>query len=1125
MADDETRIYTVLDAAEITAATSTPAVRRGSTMDEQPEQRLMDDDFRFESRQRQSREWERPEETTSLPRILENIGGLLKSRPMQMKPSRFDGTGSLESFLAQFEVCARHNRWTETDKVDFLRCALEKAATQLLWDFGAQPDVSYEQLVERLRQRYGTEGQAETFRAQLYYRRQRTDESLSDLLHEIRRLVVLAYPVPSNETTQIIARDAFLEAMRDRELSLKVREREPKTLDEAYRTALRLEAYQRTTELDDRRRPPNRVRATQEIDTSSQIQAQLDRFLAKQREEQQNWQRALENKIDQRLREMRSQTPTNDDRSRAGRPGNSTEEATRRTMTCYNCGKAGHIARNCRQARRSNNRTNPTAAEAATPEEATVMNHTTRPRLPNRASNNAIFIRGTINEKTQMCLIDTGSEVSLVPSFVVEGVNLRPCHRFLMAANGSEIRVLGEVTVPLEVRPGFKLTTTFLVSDQITEPMMGMDWLRQHRCRLGFGSGSLYVGRRRLALIRGNGSMWCRRVIVAEEVEVSPKSQYDIPVRTLYGDLSTVAPAWMTEAKEIQPGVHLARVVVGDKADTTQVRVVNLNEGPVRFAKDLPLGGLHPVQVDRSTVSARDVGTLSEASPSEMLLADLPEEVPIDTRTQLEKLLLEYQDVFSVSEGDLGRTSVSTHKIDTGDARPVRQPLRRQPLPHRAAVDEQLDKMRNILYESAHVKTYWHQRDGLYLRDGVMYRKKPDGAEQVLMPKALREEFLKLAHTGVTGGHLGVRRTRWQVRRRAYWVGWSGEVKRFCKCCPQCNQYHRGKPPRQGPLQPLPCGEPWERLGVDITGPHPRSRRGNVYILTVMDYFTKFVEAIPMTNQEATTVAKALVDNVIVRYGAPLQILTDQGTNFDGNLFKELCKLLGIDKVRTSSYHPSGNGLIERFHRTLNAMLGKIVSSHQRDWDEMLPSVLAAYRSSLHDTTGFTPNFLLFGRELRAPLDLVYGRPPDADLANATYSSYVRDLADRMESAYRLVREQLQSAAERRKRTYDLRVRPKEFAKGQRVWYFTPRRYQGRTPKWQRLYTGPFLVVERSGAVNYRIQKTVNSQPFLVHVDKLRLCYDAESTTEREEVADQSRDDDVVSQRPKRARRRPIRFQ
>ena len=151
----------------------------------------------------------------------------------------------------------RHNRWSASDNVDFLRCSLDKAATQLLWDFGARPDVTYEQLVERLRQRYGVKGQAETFRAQLYYRRQRPEESLSDLLHDIRRLVVLAYPVPANETTDIVAKDAFLEAIRDKDLALKVCEREPKSIDEAYRVALRLAAYQQMSDLEDRRRPEN----------------------------------------------------------------------------------------------------------------------------------------------------------------------------------------------------------------------------------------------------------------------------------------------------------------------------------------------------------------------------------------------------------------------------------------------------------------------------------------------------------------------------------------------------------------------------------------------------------------------------------------------------------------------------------------------------------------------------------------------------------------------------------------------------------------------------------------------------------------------------------------------------
>lgn len=166
-----------------------------------------------------------------------------------MKPGKFDGTGSLESFLRQFEVCAEHNQWTTKEKTDFLQCSLERSAVQLLWDFGSRADVAYEDLVERLRQRYGLESQAETFRTQLRCRRQKDRESLADLLHDIRRLVTLAYPAPASETTEAIARDAFLDAMRDFDLSLKVREREPKSLDETFRTAVRLETYKKSFEM------------------------------------------------------------------------------------------------------------------------------------------------------------------------------------------------------------------------------------------------------------------------------------------------------------------------------------------------------------------------------------------------------------------------------------------------------------------------------------------------------------------------------------------------------------------------------------------------------------------------------------------------------------------------------------------------------------------------------------------------------------------------------------------------------------------------------------------------------------------------------------------------------------
>ena len=149
-------------------------------------------------------------------------------------------------------------------------------------------------------------------------------------------------------------------------------------------------------------------------------------------------------------------------------------------------------------------------------------------------------------------------------------------------------------------------------------------------------------------------------------------------------------------------------------------------------------------------------------------------------------------------------------------------------------------------------------------------------------------------------------------------------------------------------------------------------------MLTVIDHFTKWVELFPMKNQEASTVARILVDRVFCVHSCPLQILTDLGPNFESHLFRELCERLAIDKIRTTAYQPSTNGGIERFHGTMHSMIAKWISTNHRDWDQKLPAVAFAYRTSEHESTGFTPFFLMHGREARIPADLVYG-PPDTE--------------------------------------------------------------------------------------------------------------------------------------------------
>ena len=396
--------------------------------------------------------------------------------------------------------------------------------------------------------------------------------------------------------------------------------------------------------------------------------------------------------------------------------------------------------------------------------------------------------------------------------------------------------------------------------------------------------------------------------------------------------------------------------------------------------------------------------------------------------------------------------------------------------------------------QSSDVKLLWNEWERLEIRERVLCRKWTftDGTGdkwQIILPRAYRAEFIRLAHTGMTGGHLGRSKTEQQVRQRAYWPNWRTQVAMELKRCTACAQYHRGKAPRQTLLHPFTAGEPFEVIAVDVTGKHPRSARGNEYIITATDIFSKWSEAFPVRVHTAPVVAKVLVDNLFSRFGMPKRILTDQGPEFESELFKELCFHMGIEKIRTTPYKPSTNGCVERFHRTLNSMLAKVVQLNQRDWDERLPSVMAAYRAAKHESTNFSPNQLVLGRENRAPVDLVLEALPGEEEHYESFNDYVCELQRRMRESYALAREHLDAAAERRKNEYDIKVKSAKFEVGQWVWYLYPRRYTKRSPKWCRNYEGPFLVVQTIPPCDYVIQRSRRSTPQVVHGDKLKRCH------------------------------------
>ncbi|MGH0180819.1 UNVERIFIED_CONTAM: hypothetical protein FKN15_013733 [Acipenser sinensis] len=157
---------------------------------------------------------------------------------------------------------------------------------------------------------------------------------------------------------------------------------------------------------------------------------------------------------------------------------------------------------------------------------------------------------------------------------------------------------------------------------------------------------------------------------------------------------------------------------------------------------------------------------------------------------------------------------------------------------------------------------------------------------------------------------------------------------------------------------------------MDIVGPLSKSDCGYVHILVVVDYATRYPEAVPLKSTSALTIAKELVQ-IIARVGIPREILTDHGTNFMSQCLKELYKLLQIQSIRTSVYHLQSDGLVERFNQTLKQMLRRFVNQEQKHWAKLLPYLMFAVREVPQSSTGFSHFELLYGRKPRGVLDLV----------------------------------------------------------------------------------------------------------------------------------------------------------
>ncbi|GFU51649.1 hypothetical protein TNCV_82791 [Trichonephila clavipes] len=405
--------------------------------------------------------------------------------------------------------------------------------------------------------------------------------------------------------------------------------------------------------------------------------------------------------------------------------------------------------------------------------------------------------------------------------------------------------------------------------------------------------------------------------------------------------------------------------------------------------------------------------------------------------------------------------------------------------------DEKVREDQDISAYSPTTKQYWALWNSLHLRNGVLYRKfeSEDGKTfrwQLVLPRSRIPEVLKELHGSPTGGHFGVMKTLHRVRERFCWGKVRADVEQWCKSCDACSARKGPKIRSRGKLHRYNVGAPFERIAFDILGPLPRTASGNKYLLVVMDYFTKWPEVYPIPDQEAPTVAEAVVQHWISRYGVPLQLHSDQGRNFVSAVLKGVCELLGIDKTKTTPLHPQSDGMVERFNRTILNNLSLMVSKNQQDWDQKVPLFLLAYRSAVHETTGYSPSQMLFGRDLRLPCDLLFGRPPDTP---SSPEEYVQNLQARFEDVHNLARERINLRTEKMKTRYDTKATGHQFKEGDKVWFYNPTRRKGLSPKLQSHWDGPYTILKIINDVVIRIRKSTNSKPRVVHYDRLAPYY------------------------------------
>ena len=352
-------------------------------------------------------------------------------------------------------------------------------------------------------------------------------------------------------------------------------------------------------------------------------------------------------------------------------------------------------------------------------------------------------------------------------------------------------------------------------------------------------------------------------------------------------------------------------------------------------------------------------------------------------------------------------------------------------------------------------------RDSRFFEDryGVLRRVDPydEAGSQIVVPQTLRARILSLAHYPKLAGHPGQTRMYYTLRRGYYWPHMAADVFDTVRNCHQCAKNRIRLRKRTNPLALFPATVPLRSVAIDILGPLTKTKKKMRFLLVMTDRFTKLTQVVPLRTITALSVATAFVEHWVFKYGPPQTLVSDNGSQFASKFFQSVCAYLGIANAFTSTYHPQTNGQVERYNRTVLAMLRSYVNEHQSDWDEYATALTYAYNNAIHRSTGTTP------------FNLVLSNPPASFLMHRSLTDAdvitdkTKDRADfvaRLEEAVASARERLRKTQMRYKKDFDKRIRiaNRHIQPGQYV-YLDPRDGSKADGKLGAVAEGPYRVL------------------------------------------------------------------